>query len=90
MRIRSSLLRLALPLLGIILTLGSCRQEPSSAQQEAASLGWPEVTRETKPWTRWWWPASAVGRSLRTMIRLSFKRGTSPRTGYEVGEGVMR
>jgi hypothetical protein len=21
---------------------------------------WPEVTRETKPWTRWWWHGSAV------------------------------
>ncbi|MFB6174302.1 MAG: glycosyl hydrolase [Halobacteriales archaeon] len=21
---------------------------------------WPPVTRETRPWTRWWWPASAV------------------------------
>ncbi len=76
MRIRSSLLRLALPLLGIILTLGSCRQEPSSAQQEAASLGWPEVTRETKPWTRWWWPASAVGRSdIDTMLEQYEKAG---------------
>ncbi|MBA4055461.1 MAG: glycoside hydrolase family 2 protein, partial [Marivirga sp.] len=22
--------------------------------------GWPEITRETKPWTRWWWQGSAV------------------------------
>ncbi len=21
---------------------------------------WPDVTRENKPWTRWWWPGSAV------------------------------
>ena len=21
---------------------------------------WPEITRENKPWTRWWWPGSAV------------------------------
>jgi hypothetical protein len=21
---------------------------------------WPELTRENKPWTRWWWPGSAV------------------------------
>jgi len=26
-------------------------------------LGWPEITRENKPWTRWWWPGSAVDRS---------------------------
>jgi hypothetical protein len=23
-------------------------------------LAWPEATAETKPWTRWWWPGSAV------------------------------
>ena len=22
--------------------------------------GWPAITRETKPWTRWWWHGSAV------------------------------
>jgi len=32
--------------------------------------------------------ASAVGRSRRTMIRLSFKSSTSPRTGYEAGKGI--
>ena len=25
-----------------------------------AQLEWPEVTREAKPWTRWWWLGSAV------------------------------
>ena len=24
---------------------------------------WPSVTSETKPWTRWWWPGSAVNKS---------------------------
>jgi len=27
-----------------------------SAQQ----ISWPEITRENKPWTRWWWPGSIV------------------------------
>jgi len=32
-----------------------------SAQASDASLAaWPEPTRETKPWIRWWWPGSAV------------------------------
>src|SRR5690606_32889705 len=26
----------------------------------AAESPWPEITRENKPWTRWWWPGSAV------------------------------
>jgi hypothetical protein len=25
-----------------------------------ADPAWPELTRENKPWTRWWWPGSAV------------------------------
>jgi hypothetical protein len=31
-----------------------------SAQQSVSSLNWPPITRETKPWTRWWWPGSIV------------------------------
>ena len=27
---------------------------------EPPTLGWPEITRDNKPWTRWWWPGSAV------------------------------
>ncbi len=27
---------------------------------------WPEVTRENKPWTRWWWPGSAVDKASLT------------------------
>jgi len=26
----------------------------------AQEIAWPEVTRENKPWTRWWWPGSIV------------------------------
>jgi hypothetical protein len=36
---------------------------PASA---AAPSPWPEVTRENKPWTRWWWPGSAVDRASLT------------------------
>ena len=32
----------------------------SLAQQQPA---WPEITRSAKPWTRWWWPGSAVDRA---------------------------
>jgi hypothetical protein len=27
---------------------------------ESADLAWPALTRENKPWTRWWWLGSAV------------------------------
>ncbi|MDQ2667283.1 MAG: glycoside hydrolase [Gemmatimonadota bacterium] len=35
----------------------------SAAQQThkaSTPLAWPELTRDTKPWTRWWWLGSAV------------------------------
>lgn len=49
-------------------------QQSGGAQQSAASSpvavpqsvsgrqppAWPETTRVTRPWTRWWWPGSAV------------------------------
>src|SRR3954464_8188380 len=28
--------------------------------------GWPEITRENKPWARWWWPGSAVDKASLT------------------------
>lgn len=34
----------------LILLLASCAEKP----------GWPEVTQESKPWTRWWWMGNAV------------------------------
>ena len=41
--------------------LFSC--SPKGGQQEPSALTWPEITSETKPWTRWWWPASAVSKA---------------------------
>ena len=32
----------------------------SPAFAAPSPLGWPEVRRENRPWTRWWWPGSAV------------------------------
>jgi len=30
------------------------------SRPSAAELDWPEITRDNKPWTRWWWPGNAV------------------------------
>jgi hypothetical protein len=46
--------RLLLPGLLACLVVGS------SFAQEQAHPAWPAVERDHKPWTRWWWPASAV------------------------------
>ena len=30
---------------------------------EAPQLAWPAITKENKPWARWWWPGSIVTQS---------------------------
>lgn len=39
-----------------------CLFAPLVLAQEATSP-WPEVTVTAKPWTRWWWPGSAVDKA---------------------------
>ncbi|HEV2763145.1 MAG TPA: glycosyl hydrolase, partial [Pyrinomonadaceae bacterium] len=40
------------------------------APVSSAPLAWPQVTAESKPWTRWWWLGSAVNaRDLSTEMR---------------------
>jgi hypothetical protein len=41
----------------LLLALPSFAQSPTSSPDP---LGWPEITQENKPWTRWWWPGSGV------------------------------
>lgn len=36
---------------------------PAGAQRAAPPLAWPVITRDTKPWTRWWWLGSAVDKA---------------------------
>jgi hypothetical protein len=33
---------------------GSSESLPA-AEKQAAPLEWPQITRQNKPWTRWWW-----------------------------------
>lgn len=37
-----------------------------SLRAQDAGPAWPEITRENKPWTRWWWPGSAVDKASLT------------------------
>ncbi len=47
-----------------------------NGQQLKAPLSWPEITRETKPWTRWWWPGSIVNqKDLTTALEQYDKAG---------------
>ncbi len=33
---------------------------PVSAQKSGQQPGWPQITNENKPWSRWWWMGSSV------------------------------
>jgi len=47
--------------LGVVLAAVLCRGSLGIVcAEETFELGWPEVTRESKPWTYWWWLGSAV------------------------------
>ena len=37
-----------------------CLAAVSSLAFDPGPVGWPAAQRDHKPWTRWWWPASAV------------------------------
>ena len=34
-----------------------------AADSPVSDLAWPALKRENKPWTRWWWPGSAVDKA---------------------------
>ncbi|MCH7414548.1 glycoside hydrolase [Belliella sp. R4-6] len=46
----------------ILLFQFSCNtsEENEIVEYETAIDQWPEITKESKPWTRWWWMGSAV------------------------------
>jgi hypothetical protein len=68
--LRLALLALAaLPSLALAQSASS-GSPPSSASSPSLKTSpsslWPELTRENKPWTRWWWPGSGVDRASLT------------------------
>ncbi len=40
---------------------------PAGHPPEPTKLAWPEFKKENKPWTRWWWPGSAVDKASLTL-----------------------
>ncbi len=35
----------------------------ANCQKQNLPFGWPPVSRETKPWSRWWWMGSAIDKT---------------------------
>jgi hypothetical protein len=52
------------------LLFGLLFSQAISAQQ----LAWPEITRENRPWTRWWWPGSIVTQNDLTTAMEKYKQ----------------
>src|SRR5687767_12099282 len=40
----------------------------------ADPLAWPAPTAEARPWTRWWWPGSAVDKANLTRRLVEFQK----------------
>lgn len=53
--LKRSYFKQILSLVMLIIGLLACNSEP-----EGQEVDWPEITQQTKPWTRWWWHDSAV------------------------------
>lgn len=52
--------------LTVVTAVGSPRATFDQPREPAGQQDWPAVTRETRPWTRWWWHGSAVDRASLT------------------------
>jgi hypothetical protein len=63
----------------ILLTLSDVQGQ---SQPAGSFPGWPQVTRETKPWSRWWWMGSAVDET--NLTSLMAKYGDAGFGGMEI------
>ncbi len=60
-----TLFLLALTAVPILFT--ACQSSPEPTE-------WPEVSRQTKPWTRWWWMGNAVNQKDLTAAMEAYKK----------------
>src|SRR5665648_731359 len=55
---RTSFLILISVLIVLVFTFGNV-----SGQKSEVTPGWPKITKESKPWSRWWWMGNSVSPS---------------------------
>jgi hypothetical protein len=61
---------------GLILLLLTLNFAPCQSQTKGQQPGWPQITKEAKPWSRWWWMGSSVNPSdLKTAMEAYSKAG---------------
>ncbi|MDX2031853.1 MAG: glycosyl hydrolase [Blastocatellia bacterium] len=60
---------------GLVLVLSTFLGSLSvEAQRAADALAWPPVTKQTRPWTRWWWLGSIVNERDLTVEMEKYRR----------------
>jgi hypothetical protein len=59
-------------ILAILALIFSAREAHSAPEKTPDPLAWPPITKQAKPWTRWWWMGSAVNKAdlTRELTRL--------------------
>lgn len=55
---------------------------PGICQHQISQSGWPKITKETRPWSRWWWMGSAVDEA--NLTDLISKYGKAGFGGLEI------
>lgn len=55
--------RSSLVLLLLFIGFQPIEAQPAPARTATPELTWPAITRQTRPWTRWWWMGSAVNKT---------------------------
>ncbi|MCK9413915.1 MAG: hypothetical protein M0Q53_16565 [Prolixibacteraceae bacterium] len=67
---------------GLVLALLFLLVIPCQSQTTNGTSGWPKVTKESKPWARWWWMGSAVDEP--NLVELISRYGKAGFGGLEI------
>jgi len=65
----------------IILLLLSILVYGETLHAQTSDAFWPEISKEAKTWTRWWWMGSAVNKKNITQSLVAFEKA-----GFEVSK----
>lgn len=69
--------RLSWMILGVCLVValsGYCAEGGATPANLSSELSWPAVTRECRPWTRWWWLGSIVDEANLTRLLTQYRQ----------------
>jgi hypothetical protein len=76
MRERASMKRCSCLIIVATVFAGQAQDATAAAPAQPSlvpELSWPAITRESRPWTRWWWLGSAVDKTNLTRQLTQFR-----------------